>query len=917
MPTLQEFKSSSYLNGSNAPFLELLFEQYQQDPALVNLEWRELFDEMGRTKQDQNPISDSSFTTDLALLVNRQAGLIQLIDAYRNFGFNRATIDPLKLEPLPDIPELKPEFYGLTDADLDQPFALKSPVMKAGATVRDVLVLLKQTYTGNIGSEFMHSPHKNWIQEQLEANHGHPQYSTETKRRTLVMLTAAETLEEYLHRRYPGQKRFSLQGGETLIAMLDYLIEQAGKQGVEEMVIAMAHRGRLNVLVNILGKKPRDLFREFEDSAIDPPEVISGDVKYHMGSSADVAVQTGAMHVVLACNPSHLESVNSVVLGSVRGRQDRREENRNHVIPILIHGDAAFSGQGVVMEAFNMSDTAGFTVGGTVHIVINNQIGFTTDRRDSRSTFHCTDIAKMIGAPVFHVNGDDPDSVLTVTKMALKYRMEYGKDVVIDLVCFRKLGHNEADEPAMTQPEMYKAIKLHPGTRKLYADNLIAAAVVDASEPQQMIDDYVHALDNGTATVTRAVSDFKQNFSIDWTPYMHQHWSAAVDTSVPGTELAPLAGLLTTVPVDFTPHARLEKVIADRKKMAEGILPIDWGFAENLAYATLLHDGYGVRITGQDVERGTFSHRHAVWHNQTGSQVHKPLEVIAHGGRKIAMFNSPLSEAAVLGFEYGVATAEPNYLVIWEGQFGDFANGAQVIIDQFISAGHAKWGRLCGLVMLLPHGYEGQGPEHSSARLERYLQLCAEDNIQVCVPSSPAQIFHMMRRQMLRPYRNPLIVMSPKSLLRHKEAVSTLDDLEHGNFQTVIGDNTEAATTRVIFCCGKVYYDLAQAKKEGALKHIAIVRIEQLYPFPEEEVARQIANYEMGGVKEFVWAQEEPKNQGAWWYIEHLLKDLISTGNLQYAGRTVSSAPAAGHMHTHVSEQKALVAMALGTVLPQ
>jgi 2-oxoglutarate dehydrogenase E1 component len=757
-----------------------------------------------------------------------------------------------------------------------------------------------------------------WIQERIEPVRATPRYDAEQQRLLLQKLTEAEQLERYLHTRYVGQKRFSLEGSESLIPSIDDLIQRAGAAGVQEIVIGMAHRGRLNVLVNVLGKMPQDLFLEFEGKHAH--ELPLGDVKYHNGFSSDITTPGGPVHLSLAFNPSHLEIVNPVVEGSVRARQRRRDDKTgDQVLPILVHGDAAVAGQGVVMETLNLSGTRGYGTGGTVHLIVNNQIGFTTsDPRDARSTIYCTDVAKMVEAPILHVNGDDPEAVLFVTQLALDYRQKFHRDVVIDIVCFRKLGHNEQDEPFITQPLMYKRINQHPGTRKLYADRLVTQGVLSAEQPEAMIRKYREALDAGRHTVNPVLSNFKSKFAVDWAPFLNSKWTDAADTHVPLEELQRLAERVTVIPEGFKLHPTVARVIEARKQMAEGKQPVDWGMAETLAYASLLSNGYDVRLSGQDSGRGTFAHRHAVLHDQDRERwdqgTYVPLSNAGRDQGDFVVIDSVLSEEAVLGFEYGFSTAEPNALVIWEAQFGDFANGAQVVIDQFISSGEAKWGRVCGLVLLLPHGYEGQGPEHSSARLERYLQLCAEHNMQVCVPTSAAQIFHLLRRQMLRPFRKPLVVMSPKSLLRKKEAASSIKELATGTFQTVIPevDALEPKDVkRLIVCCGKVYYDLLVARRERREDHVAILRVEQLYPFPHKQFAAEIRRYP--GATEVIWCQEEPQNQGAWYQTAHYLRENMREGQtLHYAGRSPSAAPAGGYLTKHNERQKALVEQAFG-----
>jgi 2-oxoglutarate dehydrogenase E1 component len=667
--------------------------------------------------------------------------------------------------------------------------------------------------------------------------------------------------------------------------------------------------------VNILGKAPQELFTEFEGGQDLATLTGSGDVKYHLGFSSDIRSGGDKVHVALAFNPSHLEIVDPVVEGSVRARQDRRGDGAgSEILPVLIHGDAAFAGQGVVTETFQLSQARGFTTGGTVHIVVNNQVGFTTsDPRDARSTPYCTDVAKMIEAPVFHVNGDDPEACVFVARLALEYRQTFRKDVVIDLVCYRRHGHNEADEPAATQPRMYQFIKKHPTVRQIYSRELVEGGIVDATAPDQMVEDYRERLDAGHPLPEAVLGNIGNEYTVDWSPYQRADPEEEVDTSITAEDCAALGRAITHTPRNFTLHPRVARVVTDRERMAAGELPMDWGFAEMMAYGSLLQRGFKIRLTGQDSRRGTFFHRHAALYDQATGRSHLPLDDIDNRRDSFLVTDSLLSEEAVLGFEYGYATTDPETLVIWEAQFGDFANGAQVVIDQFITSGEAKWGRLCGLVLLLPHGYEGQGPEHSSARLERFLQLCAENNIQVCVPSTPAQMFHMMRRQMLRRLRKPLVVMTPNSLLRHRLASSPLGELTGGRFQRVIDDAEVAdagAVRRIVFCSGKVYYDLLEARRAGALDGVAIVRIEQLYPFPVEEYAEVIGRYH--AANEIVWCQEEPQNQGAWYQIQHRLKaPLGENRELYYAGRPHAAAPAAGIFQLHVKRQQALVEAAL------
>src|SRR5438067_876646 len=940
---MQQYESNSYLFGGNAPYVEELYEAYLNNPGSVPDNWRAYFDAMqhmpavdGTNKPDvahasvlasfaerakQGPIRTVVASPD-AELGRKRVAVTQLIAAYRYLGSRWANLDPLQRQERPPIPELDPAFYGFTEADLDTKFNISNTYFgQETASLRDLLNMLRDTYCRSIGAEYMYvsdPTEKRWLQEKLESIRSTPTFTAEKKRHILERLTAAEGLERYLHTRYVGAKRFSLEGGESFIASMDEVIQRAGEQGVQEIVIGMAHRGRLNVLVNTLGKSPAELFEEFEGKHAD--DLPSGDVKYHQGFSSDISTAGGPVHLSLAFNPSHLEIVNPVVEGSVRARQRRRDDKTgDQVLPILVHGDAAFAGQGVVMETLNLSGTRGYGTGGTVHLIVNNQIGFTTsDPRDSRSTIYCTDVAKMVEAPIFHVNGDDPEAVLFVTQLALDFRAKFHKDVVIDIVCFRKLGHNEQDEPFITQPLMYKKISQHPGTRKLYADKLVTQAVVSAEEPEAMIKRYRDTLDAGKQTVSPVLSNFKSKFAVDWAPFLNSKWTDAADTHVPLAESQRLAERVTAVPQGFKLHPTVARVIEARKQMAAGKVQVDWGMAETLAYASLLSNGYDVRLSGQDSGRGTFAHRHSVLHDQErerwdeGSYV--PLQNVGKDQGDFVVIDSVLSEEAVLGFEYGFSTAEPNALVIWEAQFGDFANGAQVVMDQFISSGETKWGRVCGLTQFLPHGYEGQGPEHSSARLERYLQLCAEHNMQVCAPSNAAQIFHLLRRQMLRPFRKPLIVMTPKSLLRKKEAASSIEELSNGSFQTVIPDTTtvdEKGVKRIIACCGKVYYDLATKRIEMQRSDAAIIRVEQLYPFPHKQFEAEMKRYP--NAHEVVWCQEEPQNQGAWYQTAHYFREnMREDQKLYYAGRPASASPPGGYKARHDERQKALVEQAFG-----
>jgi len=934
---MKQMLGNSYLFGANMPFIEELYEKYLDNPNSVSPEWRDYFDHLqylpGAYGADvahtpiiagfaQRAKMGPVRTVTTGVADKRQLGVLQLINAYRFLGNRWAQLDPLKRQERPAIAELEPAYYGFTEADFGAMFSTGSFTFgPEQATLREILEVLRQTYCGTIGAEYMYMAdvtQKRWIQARLEPIRSSPVFEAEQKRRFLERLTAAETMEKYLHTKYVGQKRFSLEGGESTIVALDELIRVAGTLGVQEIVIGMAHRGRLNVAVNTLGKSPKELYLEFEGKH--SYELSAGDVKYHQGFSSDLVTPGGPVHVTLAFNPSHLEIVNPVIVGSVYARQRRRRDKEgNQVLAVLLHGDAAVAGQGVVQETLNFSSTRGYGTGGTVHVIINNQIGFTTsDPRDYRSSLYCSDIFKMIEAPIFHVNGDDPEAVAFVTQLAMEFRQQFKKDVVVDLICFRRLGHNEQDEPMVTQPLMYKKIAAHPGTRKLYAERLIMQGVADPEEAEQLIKSYRRALDQGRLVESPVLTDHTRKFAVDWMPFIGQKYTDECDTRVPLGEIKRLAQVITEVPPNFTLHSRVQKIIEDRRAMGEGRLPVDWGMAETLSYATLLVSGYGVRVSGEDSGRGTFFHRHAVLHDQNRERwdegTYVPLQHIQENQAPFIVIDSVLSEEGVLGFEYGYSTAEPNELVVWEAQFGDFANGAQVVIDQFIASGEAKWGRLSGLVMLLPHGYEGQGPEHSSARLERYMQLCAEQNIQVCAPTTPAQIFHLLRRQILRKVRKPLVVMTPKSLLRHKDAVSTLDELAKGTFRTVIGavdDLDPKKVTRVVVCAGKVFYDLIAARRERKIENIVIFRIEQLYPFPGKAYAAELKRYP--NAKEVVWCQEEPKNQGAWYASRHHFKEHLQGGQaLRYAGRPPAASPAVGYYSKHQDEQKALVAQALG-----
>jgi 2-oxoglutarate dehydrogenase E1 component len=932
------YQGNTYLFGGNAPYVEEMYENYLANPGSVPDTWRDYFDALQHV-----PAADGSDSRDVPHLpvVNafaerakqggtrvvvasgadselgrKRTAVQQLIAAYRNVGVRWADLDPLKRTERPSIPELEPTFYGFSDADQETVFNTSNTFFgKDTMSLRDLLNALRETYCGTVGSEYMHTTDQNqkrWWQQKLEAHRAKPSFNVEEKKHILGRLTAAEGLERFLHTKYVGQKRFSLEGGESFIASMDALIQDAGAKGVQEIVIGMAHRGRLNVLVNSLGKLPADLFAEFDHTA--PEDLPSGDVKYHQGFSSDVTTTGGPVHLSLAFNPSHLEIVNPVVEGSVRARMDRRgDPEGKQVLPVLVHGDAAFAGQGVIMETLALAETRGYHTGGTVHIVINNQIGFTTsDPRDSRSTLYCTDIVKMIEAPVLHVNGDDPEAVVMATQLALEFRMEFAKDVVIDIICFRKLGHNEQDTPSLTQPLMYKKIAVHPGTRRMYADKLAAQGLGDTLG-DDMFKAYRAAMEDGKHTVDPVLTNFKGKYAVDWSPYLGKKWTDAGDTAIPHSEWKRLAERVTTIPASVTPHQLVKKVYDDRAAMGRGDVNVDWGMGETMAYASLVASGYPIRLSGEDCGRGTFTHRHSVIHDQNREKfdvgTYVPLNNVTENQAVFTVIDSILSEEAVLGFEYGYASTDPNTLVIWEAQFGDFANGAQVVIDQFIASGEVKWGRVNGLTLMLPHGYEGQGPEHSSARLERFMQLSADTNMQVVQPTTASQIFHLLRRQMVRNLRKPLIIMTPKSLLRNKDATSPVSEFTNGMFRTVIAENKDLKADkvkRVVLCSGKVYYDLAKHREQKGLDDTAILRVEQLYPFPHKAFATELKKYP--NATDIVWCQDEPQNQGAWFFVQHYIHENMLDGQkLGYSGRAASASPAVGYSHLHQEQQKALV----------
>ena len=923
---MKEQSSLSYLYGTNVPYIEDLYEAYLSSPDSVDSQWRQYFDQVaampGNTPKDvaHRPIQEAFANlaqqrggaaaggVDFAAM-QKQVAVLSLISAYRSLGNRAADLNPLDRTHIRQLPELDPKTYGLTDADMNTPFHVGTDLSGSPKLpLAEIIRHLKQIYCGPLALEYMHIPdtaEREWLQARLEANGARPQFDAETKRRILKEITAAETMERYLHTRYVGQKRFSLEGGESTVPALNHLIRASTAKGVQEIVIGMAHRGRLNVLVNTMGKAPQAIFDEFEGKV--DAKFPSGDVKYHMGFSSDVPTPHGPVHLSLAYNPSHLEITNPVIEGSVRARQDHRgAEGRKQVLPILTHGDSAFIGLGVNQATFNMSQTRGYSTGGTIHFVINNQVGFTTsDPRDTRSTLYCTDIAKMVSAPILHVNGDDPEAVCHAAQIALDYRTTFHKDIVIDLVCYRKLGHNEGDDPTLTQTLMYKQVAAHPGSRAVYAEQLIKEGVVTKEEAEKLISDYRAAMDKGDR-IQEILPEQKREHAVDWSKYQPISWRTPVKTALPAAEIKRLADCFTDIPADVKLHNTGKKIIDNRKAMAVGEQAIDWGMAETIAYASLLEAGHDIRISGEDSGRGTFSHRHAVLHDQNRTErtggVYIPLQHIGEKQGRFNVIDSILNEEAVMAYEYGYASSAPEDLVIWEAQFGDFANGAQIAIDQFITSGETKWGRWCGLTVILPHGYDGQGPEHSSARVERWLQLCAEENIQVLMMSEASQMFHALRRQILRPYRKPLVIFMSKRLLRLKDACSPLANFTDGEFRLVIGDTVQGRdqdVKRVILCAGQVYYDLAKARADKGLeKDIAIVRVEQLYPFPYEEVAAELKRFP--NATEIMWAQEEPKNQGAWYQIRHRLEKVLGANQrLTTASRPASASPAVGYAVKH------------------
>ena len=948
MAKRQELEQTSFLYGGNGSFIEELYDRYLADPASIDVSWRTYFDELGAENsalfrqakaalapRPTRPVSygvpanlDLPSLDDPATraLIRDHLRVIMLIRAYRVRGHLQADLDPLGLSRRARHSELDPKTYGFTDADLDRTFFLDMVLGREQATLREILEILRQTYANKIGIEFLHiqdPEQKAWIQSRVEAAGGLLHTPSADKRELLEQLTVAEGFEQFLHVKFPGTKRFGLDGSESAIPALETIIRVSGSLGVEEIVLGMPHRGRLNVLANVMGKPYTAIFSEFQGQpAID--EVLgSGDVKYHLGTSTDRLFEDGkSIHLSLTPNPSHLEAVNPVVIGKVRAKQRiKGDTDRARVMSILMHGDAAFAGQGVVHECFEMSELKGFRTGGTIHLIINNQIGFTTSPAYARTSPYPSDVARGVQAPIFHVNGDDPVAVCQVAQLAAEFRHRFRRDVVIDLWCYRRHGHNEGDEPAFTQPLMYRSIAVHPTTRQLFARQLEDEKVIGPGEAQQVLETFQKQLEGAH----EAARSYKSN-KADWLEGAWKGLHKAPEayergkTGVRVDRLRELGLNFTALPETLNIHSRLTRVIGARRKAIEAGSGIDWATAEHLAFASLLAEGFPVRLSGQDVGRGTFSQRHAAIYDQTTEERYVPLDNLSPDQARFEVVDSFLSEEGVLGFEYGYSLADPNCLTLWEAQFGDFANGAQVYFDQFIASAESKWLRMSGLVVMLPHGMEGQGPEHSSARLERFLQLFAEDNLQIVNVTTPANHFHVLRRQLCRDFRKPLILMDPKSLLRHKRCVSTLEEMgPDTSFHRVMYDRPpsekDAGVERVILCSGKVYYDLeAQREELGLVDKVALIRLEQLAPFPEDALLRELKRYPT--TAKYVWCQEESRNMGAWFFvmprIENLMESVgVPQRRLMYAGRKPSASPATGSLKQHEREQAALVSEAL------
>jgi 2-oxoglutarate dehydrogenase E1 component len=949
----------TFLSGPNASFIEELYGRYVENPSSVDPSWQKFFAELQdearavlqdlkgaswapRTGDDRRAngggngqIAAASNGDGLPLVTNSvgqvairasakdSIRVLMLIRAYRVRGHLEANLDPLGLKPKEPHADLNPRSYGFTDADMDRPIFIDNVLGREAATLRDILKVVRETYSGNIGVEYMHiqdPAQRVWIQDRIEAVHNQTEFTGRGKRAILERLTAAEMFERFLDRKYTGTKRFGLDGAESCIPALEQILKRGSQLGINEVVIGMPHRGRLNVLANVMNKPFAAVFSEFQGNAANPEDVQgSGDVKYHLGTSADREFDGKVVHLSLTANPSHLEAVNTVVLGKVRAKQQQKGDSpRDHVMGLLLHGDAAFAGQGLVAETLDLSDLKGYRTGGTIHFIVNNQIGFTTNPVNSRSGPYCSEVAKIVQAPIFHVNGDDPESVVHVARIATEYRQQFKRDVIIDMFCYRRFGHNESDEPAFTQPLMYRKIAQQPSTRAIYAERLVREGTLTEEDVKEVTGEFQQKLEQEF----EAAPGYKPN-KADW---LEGAWSGMQiasgedrrgETAVSDEQIRDIGRALTAVPRGFNANRKVLRLLEQRKKMFDSGEGVDWATAEAMAFGTLLSEGHPVRLSGQDCQRGTFSQRHAVLVDQGNETPYVPLNHIRVDQAPFEVIDSPLSEAGVLGFEYGYSLAEPRALVIWEAQFGDFANGAQVIIDQFISSGESKWLRMSGLVMLLPHGYEGQGPEHSSARLERYLQLCAEDNMQVVNCTTPANFFHALRRQIHRNFRKPLIVMTPKSLLRHKLCVSKLSEMGPGtSFHRVLWDDTpppDAEVKRIVLCSGKLYYELFEERNKRGIKDVTILRLEQLYPFPAKALRQELARYPD---VEVVWCQEEPKNMGAWLCVAPDIESVLTEAGRRnhrprYVGRPAAASPATGLLRRHIKEQDKLVTEAL------
>ena len=929
--SMGEFWESSHISGGHSAYLENMYELYLENPDQLSSEWVVFFDNLEPKGINGNRVSHKQIVDEFKNLSRsanlsgnipdaRQSKVIRLIQSYRNRGHQKANLDPLGIMDRAEIEDLDLEFHGLSKEDLSDEFYTDTLLIgKEKATLKEIIESLKVIYCGNIGIEYNHimdSYERKWFQKKFESKLGKYSFSTDDKLHIYERLNSAEGLAKYLAAKYPGMKRFGIDGAESLIPLVDAVIQNCGELGANQICFGMAHRGRLNLLVNVLGKLPSELFSAFDED-YEITGANTGDVKYHLGFSSNLETKGGEVHVSLNNNPSHLEIVDPVVLGSVRARQDRLNDNeRQKVVPVLLHGDASFSGQGVVMESLQMSQTRGFNVGGTIHIIVNNQIGFTTsNKKDSRSTDYSTDVAKIIQAPVIHVNGDDPEMVVKAAIIACKYRKEFNKDIVIDLFCYRRRGHNEADDPSATQPLMYSKIKQHPSVLTQYEDALIREGLISSDQTAAVRSDYRKSLESGLSVAKNLAKKPNEELWFNWDEYIDNKWWDETDTSITKKSITKLGKQISKTPENFNLGPQATKIFKDRDQMTESKIDINWGYGEMLAYASLLEQGYPIRLTGQDVRRGTFSHRHAcVFDKETGKGLIPLSKIAEEHNTKFDIYDSLLSEEAVLAFEYGYSATWPTGLVIWEAQFGDFANGAQVVIDQFIVSAQHKWERLSGLVMPLPHGYEGQGPEHSSARIERFLQLCASENIQVCVPSSPAQIFHLLRRQAIRKLRTPLVVISPKSLLRNPDASSKITELTSGSFQCVIDDDCQKDNVKkIILCSGKVFYDIKKQQNLSDKDDIAIIRIEQLYPFPYDDLEEILNTYP--NVVEIVWCQEEPANQGAWFSHRHRIQRVLDRlkNNLEITlvSRPAAAAPAVGMMKLHLKQQEELIELAL------